>query len=109
MKKIKEIHKYYIGCYFAGYVISLLITGVPSLIYLLPIKLFGFFFSFVCGKSSYLIVKYKLTRYESLSVINYKRALLAVPLVLLTMLIGDLFLEIGIDISFLTVPIWISK
>ncbi|NMM62852.1 hypothetical protein HBE96_09090 [Clostridium sp. P21] len=40
---------YYVICYGIGYVISLCVTGVPNLMYLIPIKLDAIFISVMIG------------------------------------------------------------
>lgn len=55
---------YYVICYVIGYVISLSVTGVPNLIYLIPIKGDALVIS-VCIGTIFNMNHYKITGYDA--------------------------------------------
>ncbi|NMM64206.1 hypothetical protein HBE96_16390 [Clostridium sp. P21] len=55
---------YYVICYAIGYVISLCVTGVPNLMYLIPIKLDALAISVITG-TLWNTIHYKITGYDA--------------------------------------------
>ena len=50
---LKERWKFYVFTYIVGYLLSLLITGTPSFVYFIPIKLFAIIFTIFAGNAFY--------------------------------------------------------
>lgn len=94
---IKERWKFYLICYIIGYIVSIRITGVPSITYLIPIKIFAIFIGVGLGTAFYYAYK-KVPIYEvPLRLIKYIVAYILILLIF--KLIYTLLLPLGIDIT----------
>lgn len=94
---IKERWKFYLLGYIIGYIASIRITGVPSIVYLIPIKLIAIFTAMMIGTAFYYGHK-KVPVYEvPLRLIKYM--MLFIVITLIFKLIYVLLLRIGIDIT----------
>ncbi|MFC3803548.1 hypothetical protein [Cohnella sp. GCM10012308] len=82
LEKTRDRYKFYLFAYLTGYLAELAATGVPNLLSLLPVKLFGFLFVFVFGNAFY---KGAIERENSLTVKGRVaiRVVLLVPILLL--------------------------
>ncbi|GKX30340.1 hypothetical protein SH1V18_28200 [Vallitalea longa] len=103
--KLNKKQKYYLGTYLFGYAISVLESGVPSIIYLIPIKLFGFMFSITMGKGLYLVDERKMPLNSIKFSVGIKSTFIVLLLVVVTCILKGALLLNGIDISFITAPL----
>ncbi|GKX30338.1 hypothetical protein SH1V18_28180 [Vallitalea longa] len=101
--KLNKKQKFYLGTYLVGYVIAVLESGVPSIIYLIPIKLFGIVLTLTMGKALYLADERKMP-FTSMVLVGVKSALIVLLLIIGTCILKDTLLLHGIDISFITAP-----
>ncbi|GKX30336.1 hypothetical protein SH1V18_28160 [Vallitalea longa] len=101
--KLNKKQKFYLGTYLLGYAIAVLESGVPSIIYLIPIKLLGIICSLLLGKCFYLADERKMP-FTSMVLVGVKSAFIVLLLIIGSDILKDALLLNGIDISFITAP-----
>jgi hypothetical protein len=99
--KFKEIiikrWKFYLISYLLGYAISLLITGIPSIIYLIPIKITALSLAIIIGNAFYHASKKMPVYYYPIKGFKYTLVILVIMLVFY--LLKSILFMIGIDIT----------
>ncbi|GKX30339.1 hypothetical protein SH1V18_28190 [Vallitalea longa] len=100
--KLNKKQKFYLGTYLLGYAIAVFESGVPSIIYLIPIKLFGILIAITLGRAFYLASERKPL--SSAVLVGVKSVLVATLLIIVSDILKDALLLNGIDISFTTAP-----
>lgn len=101
--RLKLKHKYYLSTYILGYIIALILSGVPSILYVIPIKLIGLLFSIGFGNSFYLH-KEQQVPFTSMILVNVKNTVICMAILIASMIIKEILLELGVNISFITAP-----
>ena len=101
--KLNKKQKFYLGTYLVGYAIAVLESGVPSIIYLIPIKLFGIVLTLTMGKALYLADERKMP-FTSMKLVGVKSVFIVLLLIIGSDILKDALLLNGIDISFITAP-----
>ncbi|GKX32076.1 hypothetical protein SH1V18_45560 [Vallitalea longa] len=101
--KLNKKQKFYLGTYLLGCAIAVLESGVPSIIYLIPIKLFGILLAITVGRAFYLGDERKMP-FTSVVLVGVKSAFIALLLIVGSEILRDTLLSHGIDISFITAP-----
>lgn len=96
-KRYDRKKMFYIGTYILGYALSLLKTGVPSLIYLVPIKLMAVYISAMAGTALYT-ASIGMSRAESLP-IAMKKTFWCILLFLVVAQIERILLANGVNID----------
>ena len=102
--KLNKRQKFYLGTYLVGYAIAVLESGVPSIIYLIPIKLFGVVLTLTMGKALYLADERKIS-FTSMVLVAVKNVMIVLLLIIGSDILKDALLLNGIDISFITAPL----
>jgi len=92
-----------LGTYIFGYAISLLITGVPNILYLVPIKVMGLIFSILLGNAFYERKEVGISFWK-LILLNLKNSIICVIIVLFILIIKDIALSYNIDMAFILGP-----
>ncbi len=95
--------KYIVGTYIYGCVVSLFFSGVPSWLYLLPIKMLGIIFGLTLGNAFYDKKELEIAFIPSV-IRNAKYTIVAAIMLLVISEIKGALLSNGIDISFFTAP-----
>ena len=90
---------FHILCFYvAGYVISLVNTGIPTPLYWVPVKMMALAFAITAGNASYFALVEKLSMMEAgLRTIKY--VLVALLLLLMSAMVKTILLPCGIDIT----------
>ena len=94
----KERWKYLLVGYLFGYIFPLIMEGIPSWYYLIPIKLTGVIFALTIGNALYYGIIEKPSFFRAVY-IGIKFVLLVVIIVFLFYLLQKIFNYYGIDIS----------
>ncbi|SDZ24793.1 hypothetical protein SAMN05421736_10894 [Evansella caseinilytica] len=94
----KKKARFYIPLYIVGYLVSLHITGVPSLIYLVPVKGLAVFIMVATGSGLYRVIEEK-ENFLIAGVKGIMSMLLGFFILLLFGLLQSILLKYGIDIT----------
>ncbi|GKX32077.1 hypothetical protein SH1V18_45570 [Vallitalea longa] len=101
--KLNKRQKFYLGTYLVGYAIAVLESGVPSIIYLIPLKVFGLILSITIGNALFMADERKIP-FSSIILVNVKNVMIMTLLIITTCILKKTLLSHGIDISFITAP-----
>ncbi|SDZ24817.1 hypothetical protein SAMN05421736_10895 [Evansella caseinilytica] len=100
----KKKAKYYITLYIMGYVFSLFATGVPSLIYLVPVKGIAVIIMVASGSALYRVIEEK-ENYLLVCLKSLKNILFSLLILLILFFMYSVLLKFGIDITpFIGIP-----
>jgi hypothetical protein len=88
---------YYVICYVIGYVISLYVTGVPNLMYLIPIKLDALAISVITG-TLWNTIHYKITGYDARGY-GFLPAVITLLLIFIILILIKILLLFGVIVD----------
>ncbi|MFB9275601.1 hypothetical protein [Cohnella cellulosilytica] len=94
----KQKALYYLVFYFFGYVMSLINTGIPNYVYLIPVKVVALAFTLIAGNASFYVIVQRRTIAEA-GVRTIKYCFIAVVLLFFFALIKSIMIGFGIDIT----------
>ena len=93
--------KYFLACYLFGYIIPLIMDGIPNVYYLIPLKVVALVIGFILGNCLYIAKTEKPTVFRML-LISTKYAIPAVVLLILSILAQQyIYRNYGTDIGFI--------
>ncbi len=95
--------QYVIVFYLYGCVVSMFLSGIPNVLYLLPVKFLGIFIGVPLGIITYSSKELGLGFISTL-IQTIKYTILMLVLFIITIEIKDALLLNGVDISFFTAP-----
>ncbi|MFB9274905.1 hypothetical protein [Cohnella cellulosilytica] len=94
----KQKALYYLIFYLFGYAISLINTGIPNYMYLIPVKVIALAFSLIAGNASFYVIVLRRTIAEAgVHIIKY--CFIAIVLLFFFALFKSIMIGFGIDIT----------
>lgn len=95
---VQQRFRYFFVSYLLGCIASVINTGVPSLVYLVPVKFLGLVFALTAGNSMYYVIEEKNIIFAAVFR-TLKYLLLSIILLALFLFLESILLHKGIDIS----------